>query len=352
LSGKTGEALIDEAIDQAFGEQKPEPQVEAEVVEDDADESDDDEELDDEAESDDEAEGDDDADDDGDEPADEWLLEGRFKKGDEQKLAESYKSLESMHSKTVNELKAEIAKEREAAGQRALVIAQAMMQTQQQTVDPVALSQRGVQLEQAALTDPASAYQAAIQSGDENLITRVISRVAKGLPDSGFEANPAMAQQMMADYQARAFATQQGALQQQMMQQQQELALMRAQTTVESVVAEFERKFPDYEEVKPLIGEFLQANADRIDFSNAQTLMGQLETAYDAAIGRAAREARAGEPQRKQEQLQQQRRTSYVESGTPGQSKPKGPVKDANESFADSLMEFAASERPRNPFQG
>jgi len=293
------------------------------------------------------------ADDDADEVA--KLTKGRFKSGEEAKLAKSYTHLEAHYSKQVNDLKAAIETERangQAQTQQAMqaMLAQVQQGQNQQQSSPLEAYQLGVQLEQIAVNDPTAAYNAALQTGDDALIQRVVNRVERGVPGTDVDGNPAAAQQLRADYQGRIMAMQSHALQTQLADQQQKLERAEAERTIATTMTQFNDSFEMNDEIKAGMGEFLSKNQDKLNFSSPEALLSTLETAYDAAFGKVARTAQANAPAAKQKQKQAQRNQSYVESGTPGRSKSGSEQASVADTFAADIVAEALASQVRNPF--
>lgn len=295
---------------------------------------------------------------------DEWLIEGRFKKDDVEKLAESYRELESFASRRENELREQMREEREAAFEQA----RKLIESQQQQVDPIQQGlqarQREEQLAQLALSDPNTAWQIAEQSGDPRLAQRVITSIHEGAEDVGVPGDPVTAQ---------ALSQRLGAVQAQseIQQMRQELQQMRADSAIRTAYTEFEQQNADLisedSPVRQYVAEYLQEEikADqeaamrgvpsRYSLDNPESVQRVLNQALEVAVGRAYREYAASQARGTSESSDpveaaqpspgEAKKKARLESGTPRRGS-RGEVKDAGASYADELLEYAKQDAP------
>lgn len=313
---------------------------------------------------------------DGDEPADpddeidpedaadeDWLLEGRFKKGDEDKLVDAYKNLESFASRRENELREQIQAERTAAFDEA----RKMLAAQQPQADPVAQGlQRHQQMEQArflALQDPAQAWRVASTSNDPQLAEIVVNTIRQGDEELGVPGDPNTASALSRELVEMRSKSDLQEMRQQFNEFKSQMAVENAWNQIQSEHAEvLAEGSPLREHVAAYLQEEMQRDTQYqqqtgqslYDFTNPAEVRGVFERAIDASLGRAYRSgaltpsgeaSSAQTPQEPVVSREDVKKKSRLESGTPRRGS-RSETKSPEDSFADSLMDLAREESP------
>lgn len=285
---------------------------------------------------------------DDDEPVDEWLpgFEGRFRPGDEAKIVESYRNLESEFSRRQNEFRDQLVAEREAAFEQAKQLVQAQ-QPQRSVVQEL---QERQQLLALAYQDPGTAFRAALQTGNDDTIDAVIQAVSQGDPELGLEGDGATALQM------------QGVVTQ-LRQQQSQAALarqvqeLRAQAVIQPAAENFKHRYSDLLENESVAEAFQQTLTTNwpalTDSTDVEQINAVLERSLQQAVGHVAMnqgitapEAQVGEPQEAPVQQRPAKRRPHTIGETGTARKPQRQEASPEEAYADEIFAAAREIRP------
>lgn len=284
------------------------------------------------------------------EVVDEWLpgFEGRFRVGEESKAFEAYQQLEKEFSgrkELEQQYEKRIEEERRAAFEQAATLLQ-QAQPQRSVIQQL---QEQQQLQAMALTNPGGAFQAALQTGDEQAVNAVISTVARGDLDLGIEPDADSAMQMMQVAQQMQSQNREQQLEQRVVQMESQQAMARAgesfRTRNEELLSQ-----PDVAEA---FARKVEANWGLLQsHSDADGISQLLDASLDQALGQLAREKYSAAPQTEQatsgEPLQPQRpakRRPHVE-GAGSQRAPRVEKQSESDDYADEIFAAARQLKP------
>lgn len=284
-------------------------------------------------------------------PEDEaWLpgFEGRFKQGEEEKALAAYREMEQFHSRTVNEMREQIAAERDAAFKQAAE----MLKAQQPQTSVLQQIQERQQIAALAAANPGEAFQAAMQTGDDATIDAVIKAVAEGDPMLGIEGSPGDALRMQ---QVVLQMRQQAAIE----EQNRTLNEYRAKATVDAVTSTFKNQYQHVLDNEDLAAEFarvLQTDYDTLgDPTDPAQVQGFLERSLRAAVGAVAFQNGFGQQQTEpttpvapiQQQVERRaaKRRAHTETGNTPRASVKT-EKTEEEQYADDLLAAARHIKP------
>lgn len=281
---------------------------------------------------------------------DEWLpgFEGRFRVGEESKAFAAYQQLEKEFSgrKALEEqYEKRIEEERRAAFEQAATLLQ-QAQPQRSVIQQL---QEQQQLQAMALTNPGGAFQAALQTGDEQAINAVIQTVAVGDLDLGIEGDAHSAMQMMAVAQQMQSQNREQQLEQRVVQMESQQAMARAG---ESFRARNESLLSQ-PEVAEAFARKVEENWGLLqNHSDAEGITKLLDASLDQALGQLARNQYSAAPQTEQatsgEPLQAQRpakRRPHVE-GAGAQRAPRVEKQSESDDYADEIFAAAREIKP------
>lgn len=275
---------------------------------------------------------------------DDWLpgFEGRFRVGEEDKALASYSHLEKEYSRKDQEFRELLAAEREAAFQQA----KQLLSVERQEPSWQEREQQKGQLIGLAMQDPTTAFQYALDSGDEASIDAVIRTVAQGDPHLGIDGDPGRALEMQR-------LVHQSQTQAAIASQNVRFEEMQAKMYADEAKGRFEREYGEALRIPELNQELSQVaeaarDAGRFDTSSPDAIYGFLEDCLTKAYGRlamkgqlpgaAASQQTAAIPQT---DARDAKRSARLESGTPTRASRPSETVDPAVEYANDLLNIA-----------
>lgn len=275
---------------------------------------------------------------------DDWLpgFEGRFRVGEEDKALASYSHLEKEYSRKDQEFRELLAAEREAAFEQA----KKLLAVEKQEPSWQEREQQRGQLIGLAMQDPTTAFQYALDSGDEASIDAVIKTVAQGDPELGIEGNPGQAMEMQrlvhaAQTQAAVAA------------QNARFEEMQARLHADEAKTRFEREYGEALTIPELAQELhtvaeAARDAGQFDTSSPEAIYGFMEDCLTKAYGRLAMKGalpgtqtpQATQPSQQTTDPRAAKRAARLESGRPTRATRQQEPTPA-EDYASDLLGIA-----------
>ena len=283
----------------------------------------------------------------------EWIpgFEGRFRAGQEADALAAYQQLEKEFSgrkELERQFEERLERERQAAFEQAR---QLVEQAQPQRSVLQQLQERQ-QLQALSLTDPYGAFNAALQTGDQQAVQAVVQAVAQGNPELGIEGDPYIAAELMSAASGVQTQTREQELVSRLEQMEAQQAMTRAGDAFKSANAHL----LEQQDVAQAFAAKVQANWGLLQNHNdAEAIKQLLDNSLDQALGQLAREkystapqteqATSGEPTVQTDARRPAKRRPHVE-GAGSQRAPRQEKPTEEESIAGDILAAARELKP------